>query len=153
MEWLFKCSDKIIEKINEYDLIIDCTGEDNVLKKLEKLKFENDKIFASISIGIGAKRLYLALQRGKKFKLGNFRKKIAPWIKKEKDEISEYGLPRDGIGCWSAVFPARYDDILIASSTAVKVIENFIEKKEKELNAVYKQYTNNEVFIGYINVE
>lgn len=149
----FKCSDKIIEKINEYDLIIDCTGEDSILKKLEKLKFENDKIFASISIGIGAKRLYLALQTGKKFKFGNFRKKIAPWIKKEKDEILEYGLPRDGIGCWSAVFPARYDDILIASSTAVKLIEKFIEKKEKELNAVYKQYKNNEVFMGYIKVE
>ena len=148
-----KCSDEMNEIINKYDLIIDCTGEDSVLRKIEKFKFERDKIFVSISIGIGAKRLYLALQTGKKIKLNNFREKIATWIKKEKDEVSEHDLPRDGIGCWSAIFPARYDDILLASSTAVKVIEDFIEKRQKELNAVYKQYTKNGVFIGYIKVE
>lgn len=148
-----KYSDKIIEKINQYDLIIDCTGEDSVLRTIEKFRFESDKIFASVSIGVGAKRLYLFLQTSKKFKLFNFRKKIAPWIKKEKDELSEYDLPRDGIGCWSSIFPARYDDILLASSTAVKVIEDFIKRKEKEFIGVYKQYTKNGIFIGYIKVE
>lgn len=149
----FKYSDKIIEKINDYDSIIDCTGEDSVLKNLEKFKFKSDKIFASVSIGFGAKRLYLSLQKSKKFNLFNFRKKIAPWIKKEKEAISGFELPRDGIGCWSSIFPARYDDILLASSTAVKVIEDFIEKKEKEFNGVYEQDTQNRTFIGYIKVE
>lgn len=149
----FKYSNGFIEKMNEYDLIIDCTGEDNVLKKLTKFKFDRNKIFVSVSIGIGSKRLYLSLQNNKKFKLDNFRKKIAPWIQKEKDEILEHDLPRDGIGCWSPIFPARYDDILLASSTAVKVIENFIDKGQIELNTVYKQYTKNGIFIGYIKVE
>ncbi|EKF86588.1 ThiF family adenylyltransferase [Methanobacterium formicicum] len=148
-----KCSDEIIEKITGYDLIIDCTGEDSVLRKIEKFRFESDKIFASVSLGVGAKRLYLSLQNSKKFKLFNFREKMAPWIKKEKHELSKYDLPRDGIGCWSSIFPARYDDILLASSTAVKIIEDFVIRKEKEFNGVYKQYTKNGFLIGYIKIE
>lgn len=149
----FKFSKDIFEKIKEYDLIIDCTGEYFVLNELEKCKFENEKTFISISISFGARMLFLAMQKSKQFKFDDFYKKTDPWIKKELDEFPDIHLPRDGTKCWSPIFPARWDDILIASGTAVKLVENFIEKDDKELNAVYKKYSENEIFLGYIKVE
>lgn len=146
------CSQKIFDILTEHDLIIDCTGEANVLKTLNKMKFENDKILVSFSIGIEAKRLYLSLQSSKNFKLDKFYQVISPWIKKEKDEIAQLGLPRDGIGCWSSIFPARYDDILLASSTALKVIEEFTNKRQEELNLIFIKRSDNGNF-GYELVE
>lgn len=146
----FKCSDKIFKKVNEFDLIIDCTSEDPVLKKLDKFKFEAKKIFVSVSVGVNAKRLFLSLQAGQKFNLDEF-KKLTQWIEKERDEISKIRLPRDGIGCWSPIFPARYDDILLASCTAIKVIEQFITKHQKTLNVIYEYSGNGN--IGYTKVE
>ena len=149
----FKFSKDIFEKINEYDLIIDCTSEDFVLNEIEKFKFEEEKTFISISISFGARMLFLSMQKSNQFKFDDFYKKTDPWIKKEIDEFPDTHLPRDGTKCWSPIFPARWDDILIASSTAVKLVENFVEKDEKELNAVYKKYSENDIFLGYIKVE
>lgn len=149
----FKFSKDIFEKIKEYDLIIDCTGENFVLDELEKCKFEEEKTFISISISFGARMLFLAMQKSKQCKFDDFYKKTDQWIKKELDEFPDIHLPRDGTKCWSPIFPARWDDILIASSTAVKLVENFIEKDNKELNAVYKKYSENEIFMGYIKIE
>lgn len=149
----FNYNTDLFNILNNHEVIIECTGEDKVIVGLSKFIFKQEKIFISISLGFGAKRLYLSIQSGKKFKLGKFCKKIAPWIEKEKDEISKINLPRDGIGCWSVIFPARYDDILLASSTSVKLIEQFVLGNEKELNAVYKQDSENGNIIGYFKVE
>jgi len=138
------------KEIEEFDLIIDCTGEDTVLDEIEKFKFDEEKIFASISIGFGAKRLYLFIQKRKKFKSDNFRELTSPWLKIEENEFSYEDLRREGVGCWSPVFPARYDDILLASSTAVKVIDNFLENGETELISIYEKYsTDSGIFVGY----
>lgn len=149
---VFKASNDANEELDKYDLIIDCTSEDSVLYDLEKIEFKKDKIFVSISIGIAAEKLYLSLQKGKKFKPDDFLEKISPWIKEDIDKFPEYDLPRDGANCWNPVFPARYDDIWLASCTAVKVIENFIEKDKKELNIVYRKCSNTNS-IGYQKVE
>lgn len=148
----FKHSDEFVKEMNKFDLIIDCTSENIVLDELKEFKFKKDKIFVSISIGIAAERLYLSLQKSKKFKANDFYKKISLWMEKEIEKFPEYDLPRDGASCWNPIFPARYDDILLASSTAVKVIENFIDDDEKELNSVYKQCSKDDI-IGYIKIE
>lgn len=148
----FKYSDEFIEKMNKFDLIIDCTGEDRVLTDLEKFEFQKDKYFVSFSVGLAAENLYLSLQKGKKFKSHDFREKILPWLEKDLDKYPEYDLPRDGVKCWNPTFPARFDDILLASSTAIKVIEDFIDKDKNELNEVYTKSSTTE-FIGYQKVE
>ncbi|MCE7699735.1 MAG: hypothetical protein K8E24_013285, partial [Methanobacterium paludis] len=144
--------DELVKEMNKFDLIIDCTSENIVLDKLEEFEFKKDKIFVSISIGIAAERLYLSLQKSKKFKAKDFYKKISLWMEKDIKKFPEYDLPRDGASCWNPIFPARYDDILLASSTAVKVIENFIDEDKKELNSVYKQCSKDDI-IGYIKIE
>lgn len=152
---IFEFSDKSFEEMNKFDLIIDCTGEDVVADELEQFEFEDNKIFISIFIGFAAKRLYLFLQEGKKFKSEDFREKTSYWLKKEEDEFSDYKFPREGTGCWSSIFPARYDDILLACSTTIKVIEDFITKDNlSTLISVYEQYsTNDGIFVGYRKIE
>ena len=140
--------------LDKYDIIIDCTGENNVLDIFEKVIFTKSHIIASVSVGLGAKHLYITLMSGNSFSFDSFHKLISPYIQKERELIDDYNLPRNGIGCWHPTFPGRSDDIWLAASTAVKVIENYIVlKPEKTLSIVYEQKEKNGIFEGYILVE
>jgi hypothetical protein len=151
----FSASSKFVSDFENYDLIIDCTGEDDVLLELSKLSFKKARVFASISVGFAAKRLYLFFQRSNRFNSDSFYSKIYAWLEMEKNEFKNYELPRDGVGCWSPLFPARYDDILLASSTFVKVLEEFIDcENRKELIRIYELYKDDDnFFVGYRKVE
>ena len=140
--------------LDKYDIIIDCTGENNVLDIFEKVIFTKSHIITSVSVGLGAKHLYITLMSGNSFSFDSFHKLISPYIQKERKLFDDYNLPRDGIGCWHPTFPGRSDDIWLAASTAVKVIENYIIlRPEKTLSIVYEQKENNGIFEGYILVE
>ena len=140
--------------LDKYDIIIDCTGENNVLDIFEKVIFTKSHIVTSVSVGLGAKHLYITLMSGNSFSFDSFHKLISPYIQKERELIDDYNLPRNGIGCWHPTFPGRSDDIWLAASTAVKVIENYIVLKlEKTLSIVYEQKEKNGIFEGYILVE
>lgn len=129
------------EKSNydDYDMIIDCTGENQVLHDLEKYEFESEKIFISVSIGINADNIYLLLQKGTKFNASNFINELQPFMIENQERLDEMDLPRDGTKCWMPVFPVKYHDILSISSLAVKVIEKFIESNEKEWIKIYNK--------------
>ena len=140
--------------LDKYDIIIDCTGENNVLDIFEKVVFTKSHIITSVSVGLGAKHLYITLMSGNSFSFDSFYELILPYIQKERELFDEYNLPRNGIGCWHPTFPGRSDDIWLAASTAVKVIENYIDlKAEKTFSIVYEQKENNGIFEGYILVE
>lgn len=140
--------------LDKYDIIIDCTGEHNVLDIFEKVVFTKSHIITSVSVGLGAKHLYISLMSGNSFSFGLFYELILPYIQKERELFDDYSLPRNGIGCWHPTFPGRSDDIWLAASTAVKAIENYIVfKPEKTLSVVYEQKENNGIFEGYILVE
>lgn len=140
--------------LDKYDIIIDCTGENSVLDVFQKADFKKRHIIASISVGLGAKHLYMTIMNGATFYFNSFYKLILPYIQSEKDLFDDYNLPRNGIGCWHPTFPARSDDIWLAAATAVKAIENYIiTKSAKALSIVYEQRENDGIFEGYILVD
>lgn len=140
--------------LDKYDIIIDCTGENSVLDVFQKADFRKSHIIASISVGLGAKHLYMTIMSGTTFYFNSFYKLIAPYIQSERDLFDDYNLPRNGIGCWHPTFPARSDDVWLAAATAVKAIENYIiTKSEKTLSIVYEQRENDGIFEGYILVD
>lgn len=140
--------------LDKYDIIIDCTGENSVLDVFQRADFRKSHIIASISVGLGAKHLYMTIMNGTTFYFNSFYKLISPYIQSEKDLFDDYNLPRNGIGCWHPTFPARSDDVWLAAATAVKAIENYIiTKSEKTLSIVYEQRENHEIFEGYILVD
>lgn len=140
--------------LDKYDIIIDCTGENSVFDVFEKADFRKSHIIASISVGLGAKHLYMTIMSGTTFYFNSFYKLISPYIQSERDLFDDYNLPRNGIGCWHPTFPARSDDVWLAAATAVKAIENYIiTKSEKTLSIVYEQRENDGILEGYILVD
>lgn len=140
--------------LDKYDIIIDCTGENSVLDVFQKANFRKSHIIASISVGLGAKHLYMTIMSGTTFYFNSFYKLISPYIQSERDLFDDYNLPRNGIGCWHPTFPARSDDVWLAAATAVKAIENYIITKSKNtLSIVYEQRKNDGIFEGYILVD
>lgn len=140
--------------LDKYDIIIDCTGENSVLDVFQRADFRKSHIIASISVGLGAKHLYMTIMNGTTFYFNSFYKLISPYIQSERDLFDDYNLPRNGIGCWHPTFPARSDDVWLAAATAVKAIENYIiTKSEKTLSIVYEQRENHGIFEGYILVD
>lgn len=140
--------------LDKYDIIIDCTGENSVLDVFQKADFGESHIIVSISVGLGAKHLYMTIMSGSTFYFNSFYKLISPYIQSERDLFDDYNLPRNGIGCWHPTFPARSDDVWLAAATAVKAIENYIiTKSQKTLSIVYEQRENDGIFEGYILVD
>ncbi|AIC93177.1 ThiF family adenylyltransferase [Shouchella lehensis] len=134
---------------DEYDLILDCTGEDDVLHSLSQYEFKQPKTFFSISLGFGAKRVFIYYSRGQKFSSAAYFTLIKEWLTKEKTETEKEEFPREGIGCWHPVFPARYDDVSPMVSLAVKSIENTKRSLiRKPTLLVYEQQWQDNTFLG-----
>ncbi len=136
-------------EIDHYDVIIDCTGEDRVLETFRSVEFESPHCFISVSVGFGAKRLYINMQNNRVYNFDEFYQFISKYIVTDLKEVDEDKLPRDGIGCWHPTFPARSDDIWMAASIAVKNIEKFIIMGEsKQISLIYEQQEN-DYYEGY----
>jgi len=140
--------------LNKYDVIIDTTGEDIVLELLSSGKFKHPKVFCSVSVGLGAKRMYLALIKSIKPDFSHFAEMAAKHFECDWEGYDIDSLPREGIGCWHPLFPARSDDIWLAACTAVKSLESFIGSSEStELLVVFKQETRSGIYAGFSPIE
>jgi hypothetical protein len=138
-----------VSYIQKFELILDCTGADSVIDYLEEFIWEDKKLFMSISLGMGAKRLFCFVAHGKKFPGLIFKEKILPWMKKERQEYKDVSLPWSGIGCWHPVFPARVDDVWMLASVAVKHLESVLKSPPEESLVVFEQiYDENNSFCG-----
>lgn len=141
-------------ELDKYGIIIDCTGENSVLDIIQSCNFKKRHIFASVSVGLGAKRLYITLMNNQTFDFKAFFDLIAPYLQSERVLYNDYNLPRNGIGCWHPTFPGRSDDVWLAASTATKAIENYIiTESEKTISLVYEQRESNGLFEGYMLVD
>lgn len=151
----FDSESQEIKSLSKYDLIIDCTGEDKVLYEISAIEFEKTKIFASVSVGIEAKRMYIFAQKSNSLSAKTFLSKISPYLDEERKVFMDYEFPRDGVGCWNPLFPARQDDILIAASTFIKTLEKFVgQDRLKEITKIFEQcYQNDGYYDGFREVD
>lgn len=140
-----------IELIQKADIIIDSTGENELIKSLGQFKWINPKLFFSFSFGLNAKQLYCFFGHGIYFPESSFFQKITPVLKADTDNFIKKGgiLPRAGIGCWHPVFPARIDDLALLTPSAIKFMEEIVEHKiQKEIFSVFSQKSNKGIFEG-----
>ncbi|UJS16660.1 MAG: ThiF family adenylyltransferase [Candidatus Jettenia sp.] len=139
--------EELLEGIN---LVIDCTASDEVLESLSLGWWPIPKIFVSLSLGFKGRRLFIFINDEHSFSAMEFKKRLHPWIHKEATVMYEQGETLEGPGCWSPLFPARYDDIMLASASAIKVIEEVIEKRPVATQfIVYEQENDNNSFKGF----
>jgi hypothetical protein len=117
------------------------------------ITFTSAKSFASISVGLGAKRLFICMVKSTKFPYQTFLNSIEPYIKLEYEESKEKELPRDGIGCWHPLFPARSDDIWLSASTAIKTFEqSFNSLTDEPQVKIFQQNFKDSEFIGFMRI-
>ena len=139
---------KDMNRVLGADVVIDCTAEDTVLEYMRRFAWEGPITFVSVSVGLKALRAYTYVAHGNTFPADDFASKLDPWLRVEMDGYDEE-LPRDGIGCWHALMPARVDDIWMMTGAAVKTIESAITEPPREPTLVVfeQQYENGE-FVG-----
>ncbi len=121
---LSECDESDLRNIEGRDVIIDCTGSDTLLSELADCEWSSDKLFLSVSVGLFARRLFYFAYQGNRFPHERFAQQVTPWLAQEANEYKDLKWPREGIGCWNPVFPARADDIWLLASMATKLFEH-----------------------------
>lgn len=112
--------------IQGYSVILDCTGDDSTAKSLSVFPWGSAKTFISLSVGIHAQRLFYFTTRGTTFPFNEFQDKLQPWLHHEAKTFDIDQFPREGIGCFHPLNPARIDDLWMMSASAVRLIEQTI---------------------------
>ena len=149
---LLKAKPRFLE---DCQIVIDATGSDEVIHLLSELLTGKQILFLSLSSGIRANRLFGYLYKHGAVNMGSdFRNRITPWLKKERNENANLRLPREGIGCWHPVFPARIDDVHMLLCAFIKAFETRYSQDELcELIVIEKNYNHSGVFCGINLIE
>ncbi len=115
-----------LDLVNGCDLIVECTGSDEVLRELAVFRWAKPKRFISLSLGLRAQRLFCFAADGLTFPVSAFRDQLQPFLTEERARATAEDLPREGIGCWNPVFPARADHIWLLAAAAIKELEEIV---------------------------
>ncbi len=145
------CDAKAIEaQLDEYDVVIDCTSSDVMLLTLARAWWSIPRTFASFSLGFGGKRLFSFGVRGNKFPLSDFASSVRPWVEHESKAWADSDEVLEGAGCWSPLFPARHDDVVLAAAVCVKELEALVCKRPTEPRfRVFAQSSSEDAFQGF----
>jgi hypothetical protein len=147
---LEQLSERDVRLVREHNIIIDCTGSDDVLSLLEDLAWSSVPTFCSISVGLQARRLYVLVARKRKFPRAFFVRHVDKWLRQDTRDYDGTPLPRSGgVGCWHPAFPARVDDIWLLAATAMKYIDRYVASGGKDAKlAVFEQMPDGRSFEG-----
>tara|TARA_R110001592_G_scaffold222022_1_gene477053 strand:+ start:23615 stop:25483 length:1869 start_codon:yes stop_codon:yes gene_type:complete len=114
------------------DVIVDCTGADDVLAFLKGDRAERQLQYVSLSTGYEAERLYAFSSHEIAFPLDKFRELYGEWKHLDREAIQANGLPWEGVGCWHPLVPARIDSLSVLAGQAVRFMERAIlDRPEK----------------------
>ncbi|WP_439554705.1 ThiF family adenylyltransferase [Dyadobacter sp.] len=134
--------------LQQFDLIIDATGNDQALHYLSNHISGSDKKFVSISLGLNAKRLFHYQYQGAENLEFEFKKEFSPWLEQEIEIVGDSSLPREGIGCWHPLFPARVDDVWMMSTAAIKLIEAYYVGSDSSSTFIVLNTPDGDMFQG-----
>jgi molybdopterin/thiamine biosynthesis adenylyltransferase len=136
--------------LDGYDIIIDCTSSDVVLSALERAWWTIPRTFASFSLGFEGKRLFTYCVSGNRFSQVDFSRCVRPWLEHESTTWAANDEVFEGAGCWSPLFPARYDDVVLAAAVCVKELETAVARRPTESRfRVFAQSTSDDGFQGF----
>jgi len=112
-------SEFVKSSLRKYDVIIDCTGEDNVLKSMASFDWQSEKVFVSLAMTWRAEGLFAYSANETTFPaidaITHFRSSPSPAI-----DLNDARI--EGVGCWHPVFPARADDVNLWAAISTKFI-------------------------------
>lgn len=137
------------EHLQQYDVIVDCSGSDDVPRYLERFPWSTPRLFFSLSLGFRAQRLFCFAANRDSFPRSAFVEALQPWLAREFPDYARHELPREGVGCWHPLFPARIDDIWMLGAVAVKQMTSLViaPPATPELT-VFEQHYDDDAFVG-----
>jgi hypothetical protein len=112
--------------LDPFDIVIDCTASNEVLAILALPWWAVPKHFVSLSVGIHAQRVFAFFTFGNQFLKSDFDGLFDPWLQDEATSWSKEAEFSEGAGCWSPLMPARHDDITMAASVCLKLLEAMV---------------------------
>lgn len=121
--------------LNKFDIIIDCSSSPKLRSILDGLNGEQ-RLFVC-SFGYAAERVYVSASLLDSFSSEEYQKTFERLMREDAEKIEEEGLPWEGTGCWSPVFPARHSDVSRAASLVVDCIDRMTERKMVKANYAY----------------
>lgn len=121
-------SEKFTENFNNYDIIFDCSTDNDLMYVLNTLKLKTKLI--NISITNHAKELVCA------FYPNIYRFVNNQFTNVLKNEVNDLYNPT---GCWSPTFKASYNDINALVQLALRQINILLQKKGKKNNFVIQE--------------
>ena len=123
-----------IEKhLEDYDIIIDCSADNDLLYVLSQLRINSTLL--NLSISNHAKQLVCASEHNRyEFITSQFSGNI---LKFDVDDL------HNPTGCWSPTFKASYNDINVLVQTAIKQINLKFEQEKPLRNFVIETDNTN----------
>lgn len=106
------------------DLVLDCSGSDDVLQALAEQEYADGTLFVTLAMGRGAGRFYMFHAWGRRFPVERFRDDISPWLIRDQEEFGDVEFPWEGVGCWHPVFPATPDQVWAYAAAAVRHLDD-----------------------------
>ena len=119
----------LVETLGPYDVIVDCTAADDVLFSCRKhggLRLRCSRPSLSGTPGAACSHSACSLII---FLVPHFIETLAPWLADEAAVWSANDEVLEGAGCWSPLFPARADDVMLASAICMKELEHLVAER------------------------
>lgn len=113
--------------IESFDVIVDCTGSDELLDELGEYEWGNERIFISLGMTWAAEGLVAYSASESAFPsvdARSFFSEVAPAGEAD-------AMPMEGIGCWHPVFPARADETLFWAAEGAHFIREALVKPSR----------------------
>lgn len=143
------------ELVSSYDLIIDCSASNDILRTLSEIKTTVPFRFASFSLSIDGIRFFAYLSYSYKLDLDTFITSLNKYKVADNNAtfLSEKTL-FEGAGCWSPLCPVRYDRIVLISAICINLLEYLsVQNREFGQFNAYEQVFTDGILTGYANVQ
>ena len=118
----------IKNSLRTYDIVVDCTGEDKVLKAMADFDWQSEKVFVSIAMGWRAEGLFAFAAHETIFPVVDA---ISHFNNSPSPEIDLTDARIEGVGCWHPVFPARADDVNLWAAIGTKFICRVVSTSQR----------------------
>jgi len=129
----------LFDLLESFTVVMDCTGDDEVLRSLGETWWPIPRSFVSASMGYAANRVFLYSSHSCTFPVKDFQIALQPWLDLERAQWTTSGETLEGAGCWSPLFPARCDDVWLAAVAVVRHLERLLEGMEMDGLLVLEQ--------------
>jgi hypothetical protein len=112
-----------IERLSEWDVIVDCTASDAVLHAMASYPWDRERLFVSLSMTWEAKSLFAYSVSEAAFPAIDAIERFSA-VSPPPDEARIGEM--EGIGCWHPIFPATADDVNLWAAIGSKFVRRAV---------------------------